>query len=356
MKLSQFKFHLPEELIAQYPARFRDDARLMVLHRKTGEIEHKTIPGLLDYFDEHDHFIFNDTKVFPARLYGTKERTGADIEVFLLRELNPKMRYWDVLVDPARKIRIGNKIFFGDDNTIVAEVIDNTTSRGRTLRFLTDYDHEEFRDHLFALGHTPLPKYIHRDLQHPDPRDAEDPERYQTIFAAKEGAVAVPATGLHFSKNILKRMEIKGIDWSFITSHVSLGNFKSIDVEDLSKHKMDSEEFEVSQQIVDTVERLHEEERRICAVGTDVMRALETVVGTNGHIKALSSWTNKFIIPPYDFTVANTMMANFYMPLSAQLMMVAAFGGYEYVMHAYEVAIKEQYKFGDYGDAMLIVD
>lgn len=356
MKLSQFKFTLPEELIAQYPARFRDEARLMVLHRKTGEIEHKFIPDLLDYFDEGDHFLFNDTKVFPARLFGTKERTGADIEVFLLRELNHQMRYWDVLVDPARKIRIGNKIFFDDENTIVAEVIDNTTSRGRTLRFLTDYDPDEFRRRLFALGKTPLPKYIHRDAENPDPRDAEDVERYQTIFAQKEGAVAVPATGLHFSKNILKRMEIKGIDWSFITSHVSMGNFKSIDVEDLSKHKMDSEEFEVSQQVVDTIERLHEENKRICAIGTDVMRALEAVVGTNGHIKALSAWTNKFIVPPYDFTVANAMMANFYMPLSSQLMMSAAFGGYENVMHAYEVAIQERYKFGDYGDAMLMVD
>ncbi len=356
MKLSQFKFRLPEELLAQYPASYRDEARLMVLHRKTGEIEFKKIPDMIDYFSEGDYFIFNDTKVFPARLYGTKERTGANIEVFLLRELNHENRYWDVLVDPARKIRIGNKIYFGEETAIVAEVIDNTTSRGRTLRFLTDYNNDEFREHLYALGETPLPKYITRDRENPDPRDAEDAERYQTIFAEKEGAVAVPATGLHFSKSMLKRMEIHGIEWDFITSHVGLGNFKSIDVEDLTKHKMDSEQFEVSQRIVDIVERQHAEERRICAVGTDVMRALETVVGTNGHIKAVTGWTNKFIFPPHDFSVANTMLANFYLPQSTQLMMVAAFGGYDNVMHAYEVAIEEGFHFGDYGDAMLIVD
>ncbi len=356
MKLSQFKFQLPIELLAQYPAAYRDEARLMVLHRTTGDLELKTIPDLVTYFNEGDHFIFNNTKVFPARLYGTKERTGADIEVFLLRELNPENRYWDVLVDPARKIRIGNKIYFGDDSAIIAEVIDNTTSRGRTLRFLTDYDSEEFYKHLHALGKTPLPKYIHRNLDDPNPLDKEDAERYQTIFADKEGAVAVPATGLHFSKSMLKRMEIRGINWSFITSHVGLGNFKTIDVEDLTKHKMDSEQFEVSQGVVETVEHLHEDGRNICAVGTDVMRALETVVGTNGHIKAYSGWTNKFIFPPHDFSVANTMMANFYLPQSAQLMMVAAFGGYENVMHAYEVAVQEGFHFGDYGDAMLIVD
>ncbi len=356
MKLSQFKFNLPPELLAQYPAPYRDEARLLVLHRTTGDIEFKTIPDLVQYFDEGDHFIFNDTKVFPARLFGNKERTGADIEVFLLRELNHENRYWDVLVDPARKIRIGNKIYFDADTSIVAEVIDNTTSRGRTLRFLTDYAPDEFRERLYALGRTPLPKYIHRDFVNPDPRDAEDEERYQTIFAEKEGAVAVPATGLHFSKSMLKRMEICGIEWSFITSHMGLGNFKSIDVEDLTKHKMDSEQFEVTQGVVDTVERLHEEGKRICAIGTDVMRALETVVGTNGHIKAYSGWTNKFIFPPHDFTVANAMMASFYLPQSTQLMLTAAFGGYENTMHAYEVAIKEGFHFGDYGDAMLIVD
>ncbi len=356
MKLSQFKFNLPLELLAQYPAPYRDEARLMVLHRTTGDIELKKIPDLVNYFGEGDHFIFNDTKVFPARLFGNKERTGADIEVFLLRELNHENRYWDVLVDPARKIRIGNKIYFDEDTSIVAEVIDNTTSRGRTLRFLTDYSPEEFREKLYALGKTPLPKYIKRDLENPDPRDAEDAERYQTIFAEKEGAVAVPATGLHFSKSMLKRLEICGVDWSFITSHVGLGNFKSIDVEDLTKHKMDSEQFEVPQVVVDKVEALHEEGKRICAIGTDVMRALETVVGTNGHIKAYAGWTNKFIFPPYDFTVANAMMASFYLPQSTQLMLTASFGGYENTMHAYEVAIKEGFHFGDYGDAMLIVD
>ena len=356
MKLSQFKFTLPKELIAQYPAPYRDEAQLMVLHRKTGEIEMKTIPDMLDYFDDGDHFIFNNTKVFPARLYGTKERTGAAIEVFLLRELNHESRYWDVLVDPARKIRIGNKIYFSGDSSIVAEVIDNTTSRGRTLRFLTDYSNDEFRDRLFELGHTPLPKYIHRDLEHPDERDKEDAERYQTIFAEKEGAVAVPASGLHFSKSMLKRMEIHGIEWSFVTSHIGLGNFKNIDVEDLTKHKMDSEQMEITQQVVDNIERLHNEEKRICAVGTDVMRVLETVVGTNGHVKAFSGWTNKFIFPPYEFSVANAMLANFYLPQSTQIMMVAAFGGYENVMHAYEVAVEKGLQFGDYGDAMLIID
>lgn len=355
MKLSQFKFNLPKELIAQYPARYRDEARLLVLHKSTGDVEIKQIPDMLDYFNEGDHFIFNDTKVFPARLYGTKERTGAAIEVFLLRELNRESRYWDVLVDPARKIRIGNKIYFGNDSSIVAEVIDNTTSRGRTLRFLSDYEGDEFREKLFDLGHTPLPKYIQRNLEEPDERDADDPERYQTIFAAKEGAVAVPASGLHFSKSMLKRMEIHGIEWSFVTSHIGLGNFKPIDVEDLTKHKMDSENMEISQTVVDTLERLHAEEKQVCAIGTDVMRVLESVVGTNGHVKAFSGWTNKFIFPPYDFTVANTMLANFYMPMSTQLMMVAAFAGYENTMHAYEVAIEEGMRFGDYGDAMLVV-
>ncbi|MBO8460580.1 MAG: tRNA preQ1(34) S-adenosylmethionine ribosyltransferase-isomerase QueA [Bacteroidetes bacterium] len=350
MKLSQFKFKLPDELIAQYPAHNRDEARMLVLHRKTGDIEHRVFKEILDYFDEKDIFLFNDTKVFPARLYGNKEKTGAQIEVFLLRELNKEMRYWDVLVEPARKIRIGNKLYFGNDDSIVAEVIDNTTSRGRTLRFLFDSDYDSFRKSLFALGETPLPDTIKR------PVEPEDAERYQTIFAAKEGAVAVPASGLHFSRELFKRMEIKGVEWDFVTSHISLGNFKMIDVEDLTKHKMDSEQMEVTQRIVDLVDRAHSEERKICAIGPDVMRALETVVGTDGHIKAYSGWTNKFIFPPYDFTVANTMVANFYMPYSTLLMLTAAFGGYEYVMNAYDVAIKEGYRFGDYGDAMLIVD
>ncbi len=356
MKLSQFKFHLPAELLAQYPADYRDESRLLVLHRKTGEIELREFSDIVEYFDEGDHFIFNDTKVFPARLHGKKERTQAEIEVFLLRELNHDNRYWDVLVDPARKIRIGNKIYFDEDSSIVAEVIDNTTSRGRTLRFLTDYPNEEFRDRLYALGHTPLPKYIHRDLENPDPRDVEDPERYQTIFAKNEGAVAAPASGLHFSKSTLKRLEITGVDWSFLTSHVGLGTFKNIDVEDLTKHKMDSEQIEISHGLVDKIEDIHEKGHRICAVGTDVMRALESVVGTNGHVKAYSGWINKFIFPPHDFTVANAMVANFYLPQSPQLILTAAFGGFENTMRAYEVAIQNGFHFGDYGDAMLIVD
>ncbi len=356
MKLSQFKFNLPQELLAQYPANFRDEARMMVLHRTTGDIELKTITDLVQYFGDGDHFIFNDTKVFPARLYGKKERTGASIEVFLLRELNHENRYWDVLVEPARKIRIGNKIYFNDDSSIVAEVIDNTTSRGRTLRFLSDFEDAEFYQHLHALGHTPLPKYIKRNLESPDFRDIEDAERYQSIFAQKIGAVAAPASCLHFSKSMLKRLEICGVDWSFITSHIGLGIFKSIDVEDLTKHKMDSEQIEITQQVVDRIEHLHKTGRQICAVGSDVMRALETVAGTNGHAKAFSGWTNKFIFPPHNFSIANAMVANFYLPLSSQLMLTAAFGGYENTMHAYEVAIKEGFQFGDYGDAMLIID
>ncbi len=350
MKLSQFAFKLPEELIAQYPAMHRDDCRMLVLHRRTGEIEHRVFHEIIDYFDENDLFILNDTKVFPARLYGNKEKTGAQIEVFLLRELNRDLRYWDVLVEPARKIRIGNKLYFGNNDSIVAEVIDNTTSRGRTLRFLYDSDYETFRKNLFALGETPLPRYIKR------PVEPEDEENYQTIFAKNEGAVAAPAAGLHFSRSLFKRMEIKGIDTAFLTSHVSLGNFKNIDVEDLTKHKMDSEQMFISQELVDRVAEAHTRGNNVCAVGTDVMRALETVVGTDGHIKAYDGWTNKFIFPPYDFTVANCMVANFHQPYSTLLMLTAAFGGYENVMNAYDVAIREKYKFGDYGDAMLIVD
>ena len=350
MKLSQFKLKIPEELVAQYPATYRDDSRMLVLHRKTGEIEHKMITDITKYFGDGDEFVFNDTKVFPARLFGNKERTGARIEVFLLRELNSKMRFWDVLVDPARKIRIGNKLFFDDTNTIVAEVIDNTTSRGRTLRFLSDYTGEEFREKLFELGKTPLPKYINR------PAEPEDAERYQTIFAKNEGAVAVPASGLHFSKTLLKRLEIAGVEYDFITSHIGLGIFRDIEVEDLTKHKMDSEQISISQQLADKIDKLHEKGNSICAVGTDVMRALESVAGTNGRIKSFDGWTNKFIYPPYDFTVANAFLCNFYFSQSTQLIMVAAFGGYENTMNAYQTAINEKYRFGDYGDAMLIVD
>ena len=349
MKLSQFKFKLPEELIAQHPAPHRDESRLMVVNRKTGDIEHRIFKEVIDYFDEHDLFILNDTKVFPARLYGNKEKTGAQIEVFLLRELNADMHLWDVLVEPARKIRIGNKLYFGDDETVVAEVIDNTTSRGRTLRFLYDGSHDEFKKNLYALGETPIPRTIKR------PVEPEDEERFQTIFARNEGAVSAPGAGLHFSRELLKRMEIKGIDTAFITSHMNLGNFRDIDVEDLTKHKMDSEQMFISQEVADTVNRKQAEQRRICAVGVTVMRALETVAGTEGRIKSYDGWTNKFIFPPYDFTIANAMITNFHMPYSTLLMMAAAFGGYDHIMHAYEVAIEEKYRFGVYGDAMLIM-
>ena len=349
MKLSQFKFKLPEELIAQHPAPHRDESRLMVVNRKTGDIEHRIFKEVIDYFDEHDLFILNDTKVFPARLYGNKEKTGAQIEVFLLRELNADMHLWDVLVEPARKIRIGNKLYFGDDETVVAEVIDNTTSRGRTLRFLYDGSHDEFKKNLYALGETPIPRTIKR------PVEPEDEERFQTIFARNEGAVSAPGAGLHFSRELLKRMEIKGIDTAFITSHMNLGNFRDIDVEDLTKHKMDSEQMFISQEVADTVNRKQAEQRRICAVGVTVMRALETVAGTEGRIKSYDGWTNKFIFPPYDFTIANAMITNFHMPYSTLLMMAAAFGGYDHIMHAYEVAIEEKYRFGVYGDAMLIL-
>ena len=367
MKLSNFKFKLPEELIAQFPSRFRDDARLLVVHAKTGEVEHKMMNDLASFFDEGDIVIANDTKVFPARLYAQKEKTLANIEVFLLRELQHENRYWDVLVDPARKIRIGNKLFFDEDATIVAEVIDNTTSRGRTLRFLTDYEGDEFVQQLYAMGTTPLPKYIRRPMSEETlaqyeeifgdlPVDEMDEERYQTVFADKIGAVAAPAAGMHFSKNLLKRLEIRGVETYTLTSHVGLGNFKPVDVEDLSKHKVESEQISISAELVAAVDKAHADNKRVCAVGTEVMRALEHVVGTNGQLKPYDGWTNKFIYPPYRFTVANSFFVNFYMPQSSQLMMVAAFAGYEETMHAYEVAVKEGYRFGDYGDAMLIVD
>jgi S-adenosylmethionine:tRNA ribosyltransferase-isomerase len=321
----------------------------MVVHRKTGEIEHRVFKDVLEYFNENDLFIFNDTKVFPARLYGNKEKTGAQIEVFLLRELNHEMRLWDVLVEPARKIRIGNKLYFGDDDSIVAEVIDNTTSRGRTLRFLFDGTHEEFKKGLYSLGETPLPRNITREVE------PEDAERFQTIFAKNEGAVSAPAAGMHFSRELLKRMEIKGIDTAFLTSHMSLGNFREIDVEDLTKHKMDSEQMSVPLETAEKVNKAHDENRNICAVGVTVMRALETVVGTEGKIKPYDGWTNKFIFPPYDFTVANAMITNFHMPYSTLIMLTAAFGDYDLIMKAYDIAIKEGYKFGVYGDAMLIL-
>ena len=351
MKLSQFKFKLPEDKIALHPVKYRDESRLMVLHRKTGEIEHKVFKEVLDYFDDKDVFVFNDTKVFPARLYGNKEKTGARIEVFLLRELNEELRLWDVLVDPARKIRIGNKLYFGPDDSMVAEVIDNTTSRGRTLRFLYDGPHDEFKKALYELGETPLPHTIINR-----PVEPEDTERFQSIFAKNEGAVTAPTASLHFSRELMKRMEIKGVDFAYITLHAGLGNFRDIDVEDLTKHKMDSEQMFVDTDAVNMVNRAKDRGSKVCAVGTTVMRAIETAVSTDGHLKEFEGWTNKFIFPPYDFTVADAMISNFHMPLSTLLMIVAAFGGYEQVMEAYNVALKEGYRFGTYGDAMLIVD
>ncbi len=350
MKLSQFKFKLPEELIAKYPSPLRDDCRMMVLHRTTGDIEHKQFNDILDYYNEKDLFVFNDTKVFPARLYGNKEKTGARIEVFLLRELNRDLRFWDVLVDPARKIRIGNKLYFGEDNSIVAEVIDNTTSRGRTLRFLYDGDHDEFRRSLYALGEAPIPRFIGRESE------PEDLEAFQCIFAKHEGAVTAPTAGMHFSKVMMKKMEIVGINTAFITLHCGLGNFRSTDVEDLTKHKMESEQMEVNATCCDIVNRAKDEERQILAVGTTVQRALEVTVGPDGHIKEYVGWTNKFIFPPYDFKVASSMLANFHLPFSTMLMLTAAFGGYEQTMNAYDVAVKEGYKFGPFGDALLIRD
>ncbi len=350
MKLSQFKFKLPEDRIALHPAKYRDESRLMVLHKKTGNIEHKVFKDILDYFDDQDAFIFNDTRVFPARLYGNKEKTGARIEVFLLRELNEDMRLWDVLVDPARKIRIGNKLYFGEDDSMVAEVIDNTTSRGRTLRFLYDGPHDEFKKALYDLGEPPLPTYIHR------PVEPEDAERFQTIFAKNEGAVTAPTAGLHFSRELMKRMEIKGINFAYITLHAGLGNFREIDVEDLTKHKTDSEQMFVEKEATDVVNKAIDLGRNVCAVGTTVMRAIETAVGADGHLKEYEGWTNKFIFPPYEFSLAKSMVANFQMPMSTLLMLVAAFGGYDNVMKAYDVALKEDYMFGTYGDAMLIVD
>jgi len=350
MKLSQFKFKLPEEKIALHPAKYRDESRLMVVHKSTGEIEHKTFKDILQFFDEDDVFIFNDTKVFPARLYGNKEKTGARIEVFLLRELNEEFKLWDVLVDPARKIRIGNKLYFGEDDSMVAEVIDNTTSRGRTLRFLYDGPHDEFKAALYALGEAPIPTFINR------PVDEDDAERFQTIFAKHEGAVTAPTAGLHFSRELMKRMEIKGINFAFITMHAGLGNFREIDVEDLTKHKMDSEQMFVEADACRVVNKAVDAGKRICAVGTTVMRTIETAVGTDGHLKEFEGWTNKFIFPPYDFSLANCMVTNFHLPYSTLLMLVAAYGGYDLIMHAYEVALQEDYRFGTYGDAMLILD
>lgn len=349
MKLSQFKYDLPEKLISLYPAKNRDESRLLVLNRETGSVEHRIFKDVIDYFDNKDVMVFNNTKVFPARLYGNKEKTGARIEVFLLRELNTEQRLWDVLVDPARKIRIGNKLYFGEDESLVAEVIDNTTSRGRTLRFLFDGSYEEFKNTLYKLGETPLPKFIDR------PVVPEDKERYQTIFAKHEGAVAAPTAGMHFSRELLKRMEIKGLEFAEITLHVGLGNFRSVDVEDLTKHKMDSEQIIIGSDAVKIVNNAKENKRKVCAVGTTVLRTLESSVSTTGMLKDFEGWTNKFIFPPYQVKVPNAMITNLHLPLTTLLMMVSAFAGYDNLFKAYKQAIKEKYHFGTYGDAMLII-
>lgn len=363
MKLSEFGTSMPNELIAMHPTTHRDESRLLVLHSKTAEIEHKVFKDIINYFDDKDMFVFNDTRVFPAKLDGNKEKTGAKIEVFLLRELNEEHKLWDVLVEPARKIRIGNKLYFmynedepsigmkNDDNIdeMVAEVIDNTTSRGRTLRFLYDGPHDTFKRNLFAMGHTPLPYYITREVE------PEDAENYQTIFAKHEGAVVAPAAGMHFSRELMKRMEIKGIEDAYLTLHIGLGSYRDIDVEDLTKHRMDSERMEVSTELSERVNATRDSGHKIVAVGTSTLRAMESTVGMNGHIKPFAGWTNKFIFPPYEFSTCDALVTNFHLPYSVMLMLAAAFGGYETVMKTYEVAIKEKYRFGAYGDAMLIL-
>ena len=349
MKLSNFNYDLPKELLAEYPSDQRDESRLMVLHRDSGKIEHKTFKDVIDYFEDGDSFVLNNTKVFPARLMGNKEKTGARIEVFLLRELSREQRLWDVLVDPARKIRIGNKLYFGDDDSLVAEVIDNTTSRGRTLRFLYDGNYEEFREKLLELGQTPLPKYIKRD------EEDFDKDRYQTIYAKNVGAVAAPTAGLHFSKHLLKRLQIKGVNLAELTLHVGLGTFNPVEVEDLSKHKMDSEELMINDEVVKIVNTTKENKRKVCAVGTTVMRGLESSVSSTGTLNPYVGWTHKFIFPPYEFSIANALITNFHMPKSTLLMMVSAFAGYDFMMEAYNEAVKEKYRFYSYGDAMLIL-
>lgn len=349
MKLSQFKYKEPAELIAQHPSKERDEAKLMVVHRKTGKIEHKKFKDIIKYFDEGDVMILNNTRVFPARLYGNKEKTGAKIEVFLLRELDHDSKLWDVLVDPARKIRIGNKLYFGENDMLVAEVIDNTTSRGRTLRFLYDGSHEEFKNLLDELGNTPLPKYIKREAT------KDDRDRYQTIYAKVEGAVAAPTGGLHFSRELMKKMEIKGVNFAELTLHIGLGAFRPVEVEDLTKHKMDSEEVIIEEKTTKIVNHAIDAKKKVCAVDTSVMRAIESSVSTDGHLKPYTGWTNKFIFPPYDFSIANCMITNFHRSESTLFMMVAAFCGLDLLQQAYKEAIKEKYKFLSYGDAMLIL-
>ena len=351
-KLSNFTFELDKKHIAQHPAANRDESRLMVLHRATGKIEHKVFKDVLGYFNEGDAIIFNNTKVFPARMYGKKEKTGSLIEVFLLRELNHEARLWDVLVDPARKIRVGNKLYFEDkkgNEILVAEVVDNTTSRGRTIRFLYDGTEDEFQRDLNYLGQTPLPKYIGRD-----PSD-EDKERYQTVFAKEPGAVAAPTAGLHFSRELMKRLELKGVNFAEVTLHIGLGTFRPIDVEDLSKHKMEAEYFKIPEKAAEVVNAAKEKHRRVCAVGTTSMRTIESSISSTGMLKAAEGWTNKFIFPPYDFSVADSMITNFHLPKSSLLIMICAFGGYELVMEAYQQAMKEDYRFYSYGDAMLVL-
>ncbi len=349
MKLSEFNFELPPELIAQYPAENRHDSKLMVLHRDSGKIEHRQFKDILDYFDEDDVFIINNTKVFPARLYGRKEKTGAKIEVFLLRELKQESRLWDVLVDPARKIRVGNKLYFGEEDVLIAEVVDNTTSRGRTIRFLFEGTEEEFRSQLDVLGNTPLPLYIKREAE------AEDRERYQTIYAKEIGAVAAPTAGLHFSEELMKRLEIKGVNFAEVTLHVGLGTFRNIEVEDLSKHKMDAEYYNIEERASATVNKAIAANKRVCAIGTTSMRSIESAVSAMGTLKADGGWTNLFVHPPYEFTIANAMVTNFHLPKTSLLIMVAAFGGYDLVMKAYKEAVKKGYRFYSYGDAMLVL-
>lgn len=348
MKLSAFKLELPEKYIALHPAENRDESRLMVINRKEQTIDHKTFKDMVGYFDDGDVLVINNTKVFPARLYGNKEKTGAEIEVFLLRELNKEMHLWDVLVDPARKIRVGNKLYFGDGD-LVAEVIDNTTSRGRTIRFLVDISDEEFYNAIDSLGETPLPKHIQREAE------PEDRERFQTIYAEHIGAVAAPSAGLHFTPQVMKRLEIKGVVMTPITLHIGLGTFRPVDVEDLTKHKTDSENYQVGEDTVTLVNNAMASKRKVCAVGTTAMRTLETSVSAGGLLKVNEGWTDKFIFPPYEFKICNAMITNFHLPESTLLMMACAFGGYDLIMEAYQVAIKEDYRFFSYGDAMLII-
>ncbi len=348
MKLSAFKLELPNNLISLRPAENRDESRLMVVHKDTGEIEHKVFKDVVDYFNEGDVMVGNDTMVFPARLYGRKEKTGAKIEVFLLRLLNAEMHLWDVLVDPARKIRVGNKLYFGNGD-LVAEVIDNTTSRGRTIRFLFDGNTEDFDKVVETLGETPLPKYIKRKV------DADDKERFQTIYAKNKGAVSAPTAGMHFTKQLIKRLQLKGVDMAFITLHIGLGTFRPVDVEDLTKHKMDSENFNVPAGTVDIVNKAIANKNKVCAIGTTSMRALESAVSAGNLLKPKEGWTDKFIFPQYEFKICNAMITNFHAPESTLLMMAAAFGGYDLIMEAYKVAKKEKYKFLTYGDAMLII-